>query len=79
MTNVQLRDVCGVRSGDKGDLSLTFMDDSAAYDAVCEAVTVEMVATHLQAFVDQGAGGSDRPLRGPQPPGAEIRAPRSVG
>ena len=58
VTNVQLRDVCGVRSGDKGDLSdLTlFMDDRAAYDAVCEAVTVDMVATHLQAFVDQEAG-----------------------
>jgi hypothetical protein len=52
-TTVQLREVCGVRSGDKGDLSdLTlFMDDRAAYEAVAEAVTPELVAAHFGELV----------------------------
>lgn len=48
-----LRDLCGVRSGDKGDRSdLTlFADDAAAYDAICAAVTVELVAAHFGEMV----------------------------
>ncbi len=54
-----LRDLCGVRSGDKGDRSdLTlFADDEAAYDAICSAVTVERVAAH---FGDLVAGPVER-------------------
>ncbi|MCO5317559.1 MAG: hypothetical protein M9942_03885 [Microthrixaceae bacterium] len=53
MPKVQLREVCGVRSGDKGDVSdLTlFMDDQEAYEAVCDAVTTEKVAAHFGEMV----------------------------
>ena len=53
MVRLQLRDLCGVRSGDKGDRSdLTlFADDQAAYDAVLEAVTAERVAAHFGDLV----------------------------
>lgn len=49
-----LRDLCGVRSGDKGDRSdLTlFADDEAAYRAICDAVTVEVVAEHFGDLVE---------------------------
>jgi hypothetical protein len=50
---IRLVDLCGVRSGDKGDISdLTlFCDDAAAYDAVLAAVTPEVVAAHLAPLV----------------------------
>ncbi|MEZ5238450.1 MAG: hypothetical protein R2716_05715 [Microthrixaceae bacterium] len=53
MARVQLREVCGVRSGDKGDISdLTlFMDDRAAYEAVCDAVSAERVKEHFGHMV----------------------------
>ena len=56
MAKVQLRDVCGVRSGDKGDMSdLTlFMDSQQAYEAICEAVSAEMVSGHFEGLI----GGS---------------------
>jgi len=49
-----LRDLCGVRSGDKGDRSdLTlFADDQAAFDAICAAVTVDRVAAHFGHMVN---------------------------
>jgi len=49
-----LRDLCGVRSGDKGnisDLSL-FADDEAAYEVICREVTAERVATHFAGIVE---------------------------
>ena len=48
-----LRDLCGVRSGDKGDRSdLTlFADDPAAYDAISAAVTADRVAAHFDHMV----------------------------
>ncbi|MDQ2677855.1 MAG: hypothetical protein M3Y51_03855 [Actinomycetota bacterium] len=48
-----LRDLCGVRSGDKGDRSdLTlFADDRETYDAVLRVVTPEVVAEHFGSFV----------------------------
>jgi hypothetical protein len=54
VTRIQLRDLCGVRSGDKGDRSdLTlFADDEAAYRAVLDVVTVEAVREHFGALVD---------------------------
>lgn len=53
MARVQLREVCGVRSGDKGDRSdLTlFADDEETYGALCAAVTPEMVAAHFGELV----------------------------
>ena len=49
----QLRDVCGVRSGDKGDISdiSLFADDRATYDALVAEVTPERVATHFGTLV----------------------------
>jgi hypothetical protein len=49
----QLRDVCGVRSGDKGDVSdiSLFADDRATYDALVDVVTAERVAAHFGALV----------------------------
>ena len=45
----QLRDLCGVRSGDKGDISdLTlFADDEATYQFLCATVTTEKVKAHF--------------------------------
>ena len=53
MATIQLRDLCGARSGDKGDISdLTlFCDDEAAYEAVLAAVTPERVRAHFGAMV----------------------------
>jgi hypothetical protein len=50
---VQLREVCGVRSGDKGDLSdLTlFADDEPTYRALLEVVTVDRVRAHFGDLV----------------------------
>lgn len=44
-TRIQLRDLCGARSGDKGDISdlSLFADDAAAYDAIRAEVTAERV------------------------------------
>jgi hypothetical protein len=53
VARIQLRDLCGVRSGDKGDRSdLTlFADDPAAYRAVLDAVTVDVVRAHFGDLV----------------------------
>lgn len=50
---VQLRDLCGVRSGDKGDISdlSLFADDQAAYEVICAEVTAERVAEHFGSLV----------------------------
>ena len=50
---VQLRDICGARSGDKGDISdiSLFADDRATYDALVEQVTPQRVADHFGALV----------------------------
>lgn len=50
---VSLRDVCGVRSGDKGDISdLTlFADDEATYQALLDVVTVDVVRAHFGTLV----------------------------
>ena len=49
----QLRDVCGVRSGDKGDVSdiTLFADDRATYDALVAEVTADRVVAHFGALV----------------------------
>jgi hypothetical protein len=53
MTVVHLREICGVRSGDKGDLSdLTlFTDDQETFEFVCESVTAAGVRDHFGALV----------------------------
>ena len=55
MARVLLRDLCGVRSGDKGNISdlALFADDDAAYDAIRAAVTAERVKAHF-GFLVQG-------------------------
>lgn len=53
MAVVQLRELCGVRSGDKGDRSdLTlFADDEATYRALLDVVTPDVVADHFGDLV----------------------------
>lgn len=53
MARVRLRDVCGVRSGDKGDISdlSLFADDRETYDALVEQVTEALVKDHFGSFV----------------------------
>jgi hypothetical protein len=53
MTTIQLRDLCGVRSGDKGDISdlSLFADDESAYEAIRAEVTAERVAEHFGELV----------------------------
>src|SRR3954453_13876040 len=50
---MQLRDLCGVRSGDKGDISdlALFADDEAAYEEILAAVTPERVKAHFGDLV----------------------------
>ena len=53
MTIILLRELCGVRSGDKGDrsdLSL-FADDEASYEALLSVVTAEAVRGHFGELV----------------------------
>jgi hypothetical protein len=53
MSYTTLREICGVRSGDKGDISdLTlFADDVETYDLVRREVTVERVRAHFGELV----------------------------
>ena len=53
MARIQLRDLCGTRSGDKGDISdlSLFADDQAAYDAIRAEVTAARVKEHFGALV----------------------------
>ena len=53
MTRVQLRDLCGARSGDKGDISdlSLFADDEAAYEAILAEVTADRVKAHFGELV----------------------------
>ena len=53
MARIQLRDLCGARSGDKGDISdvSLFADDDAAYDAISAEVTADQVKTHFGELV----------------------------
>lgn len=53
MTKLQLRDLCGVRSGDKGDISdlSLFADSAEAYEVIRTEVTAERVAAHFGSMV----------------------------
>jgi hypothetical protein len=54
MARIQLRDLCGARSGDKGDISdlSLFADDEAAYQAIRAEVTRERVKAHFGELVE---------------------------
>jgi hypothetical protein len=53
VARIQLRDLCGVRSGDKGNISdlALFADDEAAYAAIKDAVTADVVKAHFDSLV----------------------------
>ena len=53
MARIQLRDLCGARSGDKGDISdlSLFADDETAYEAIRAEVTAERVKAHFGELV----------------------------
>ncbi|HNI35703.1 MAG TPA: hypothetical protein PLV93_09905, partial [Microthrixaceae bacterium] len=53
MVTLALRELCGVRSGDKGDISdlSLFADDDAAYEVIRAEVTAERVAAHFGDLV----------------------------
>lgn len=53
MPTIQLRDLCAVRAGDKGDTSnvALFAYDDAAYQAIRAAVTAERVKAHFGSLV----------------------------
>lgn len=53
MTRVRLHELCGYRSGDKGDISniALLADDAEVYDVIVREVTAERVRTHFGAFV----------------------------
>jgi len=50
---IQLRQLCGARSGDKGDISdlSLFADDVDAYAAIVEQVTARVVKEHFGELV----------------------------
>ncbi|MDZ7732311.1 MAG: hypothetical protein U5R31_03650 [Acidimicrobiia bacterium] len=53
VARIQLRDLCGCRPGDKGDISdlSLFADDEAAYRAIRDEVTAERVKAHFGELV----------------------------
>jgi hypothetical protein len=53
MKRVQLRELCGYRSGDKGDIAnvALFADDEATYAVLLREVTPERVKAHFGAMV----------------------------
>ena len=53
MTRLRLHEVCGYRSGDKGDISnvALFADDRDVYDVIVAEVTAPRVKEHFGAMV----------------------------
>lgn len=53
MARITLRELCGYRAGDKGDIAnvALFADDEAAYDLVVREVTAERVKAHFGSMV----------------------------
>jgi hypothetical protein len=56
MARVSLRELCGYRAGDKGDIAnvALFADDDDTYALLCREVTAERVKAHFGPMV-QGA------------------------
>ena len=50
---LQLRELCGYRAGDKGDIAdvAIFADDEETYDVIVREVTAERVKEHFGAMV----------------------------
>lgn len=59
MPRIPLRELCGYRAGDKGDIAnvALFADDDAVYDVIVREVTAERVKRH---FGDMVRGRVDR-------------------
>jgi hypothetical protein len=53
MARVQLRELCGYRAGDKGDIAnvAIFVDDDLAYETIVREVTAERVKAHFGTMV----------------------------
>jgi hypothetical protein len=53
MPRLQLRELCGYRAGDKGDIAdvAIFADDDASYDVIVREVTAERVKKHFGSMV----------------------------
>lgn len=53
MARLQLRELCGYRAGDKGDIAnvALFADDAEVYEAVAREVTADRVKEHFGAMV----------------------------
>jgi len=53
MTRLALRELCGFRAGDKGDIAdiALFADDDATYDVIVREVTAERVRAHFGSMV----------------------------
>jgi hypothetical protein len=53
MARVALRELCGYRAGDKGDIAnvAIFADDDATYEVLLREVTAERVKAHFGAMV----------------------------
>jgi len=53
MPRVQLRELCGYRAGDKGDIAnvAIFAEDDETYDLIVEHVTADKVKEHFGAMV----------------------------
>jgi hypothetical protein len=59
MARIALRELCGYRAGDKGDIAnvALFADDEDTYELLCLEVTAERVKEHFGPMVH---GGVDR-------------------
>jgi hypothetical protein len=53
MARIQLRELCGYRAGDKGDIAnvALFADDDLTYDVLRREVTAERVKRHFGSMV----------------------------
>ena len=53
MPRLQLRELCGYRAGDKGDIAdvAIFADDDETYDVIVREVTAESVKQHFGSMV----------------------------
>jgi hypothetical protein len=53
MARLSLRELCGYRAGDKGDIAnvAIFADDAESYDVLVREVTAERVKEHFGAMV----------------------------
>jgi hypothetical protein len=54
MARLALREICGYRAGDKGDIAnvAIFADDDETYAVIVEQVTAERVKEHFGEFVE---------------------------